>query len=344
MTDVHECLAPGCRRAAVNAAGAQWHDHGGAVEPQGRSAALRCRAGQARPSRPAPACALLAAFLLDGRPCALMLCPAHAHARTHTPHHTTHPVAGSLDGTLIVWDAKAGTQTRQYACHSASVVDCDWRNNTMFASCSQDGSIAVCKLSDGKPLRHWQARGAATQPGSRCAGLPSCWLGWQRRCRPRAAGHTGCPPLCRASRALQGAHSADINSLRWEPNGKLLASCSDDGSVKIWQATSDRPLHMLEGAALRCAGARPARPSALTKAPCAACAPAFRTSGCRLSRAWCLLHLGGWSCRIAPHPAHCVQTATVRCCLSAWRPVPQSAPLPAPLPAPPPPLQGTLAL
>ena len=32
----------------------------------------------------------------------------------------------------------------------------------------------------------------------------------------------------------QGAHSADINSLRWEPSGKLLASCSDDGTVKIW--------------------------------------------------------------------------------------------------------------
>lgn len=66
----------------------------------------------------------------------------------------------------------------------------------------QDGSIAVCKLSDGKPLRHWQ-----------------------------------------------GAHSADINSLRWEPSGKLLASCSDDGTVKIWQATSDKPVHTLSGGA-----------------------------------------------------------------------------------------------
>lgn len=105
-----------------------------------------------------------------------------------------------------MWDARAGAQQRQYAHHGASVVDADWRNNTMFASCSQvgarccwpwppaagglrarccarcsrkvplplpptthpiahppahcsslqDGSIAVCKLSDPKPLRHWQ--------------------------------------------------------------------------------------------------------------------------------------------------------------------------------------------
>lgn len=45
----------------------------------------------------------------------------------------------------------------------------------------------------------------------------------------------------------QGAHSGDINSLRWEPSGKLLASCSDDGTVKVWQATSDKPLHSLTG-------------------------------------------------------------------------------------------------
>ncbi|PSC75373.1 F-box-like WD repeat-containing TBL1X [Micractinium conductrix] len=109
-------------------------------------------------------------------------------------------LSGAMDGTLVVWDAKAGAQSKQYAHHASSVVDADWRNNTTFASCSQDGSIAICKLSDPKPQRHWQS-----------------------------------------------AHSADINSLRWEPSGKLLASCSDDGTVKIWQATAERPLHTLAG-------------------------------------------------------------------------------------------------
>jgi transducin (beta)-like 1 len=121
-------------------------------------------------------------------------------ARNQTLPSTHSPCAGSLDGSLIVWDAKAGQQSKAYSHHGAPIVDADWRNNTMFASCSQDGSIAVCKLSDGKPLRHWQ-----------------------------------------------GAHSADINSLRWEPSGKLLASCSDDGTVKVWQATSDKPVHTLSG-------------------------------------------------------------------------------------------------
>ena len=55
----------------------------------------------------------------------------------------------------------------------------------------------------------------------------------------------GHPPRCLL---LQGAHSADINGVRWEPSGKLLASCSDDGSVKIWQATAEKPVHSLAGA------------------------------------------------------------------------------------------------
>jgi transducin (beta)-like 1 len=66
---------------------------------------------------------------------------------------------------VVVWDAKAGTQHKAYAHHSGSVVDADWRNNTMFASAAQDGSIAVCKLSDSKPLRHWQVDGRVGKGG-----------------------------------------------------------------------------------------------------------------------------------------------------------------------------------
>ena len=51
--------------------------------------------------------------------------------------HVPMACAGSLDGSLIVWDAKAGQQSKQYSHHGAPIVDADWRNNTMFASCSQ---------------------------------------------------------------------------------------------------------------------------------------------------------------------------------------------------------------
>ena len=122
----------------------------------------------------------------------------------------------------------------------------------------------VCQLLAG-----WQHRGlqavrqqapAALAGGSgrRCAWaewvahlltacqLTACLL-TARVCQPDDAPATPCPARIAFPSSPQGAHAADINSLRWEPSGKLLASCSDDGSVKIWQATAEKPVHTLAG-------------------------------------------------------------------------------------------------
>ena len=152
------------RPAQVDAAGAPRHDHGGALEQEGRPAAVRWGRGTAAGWAGAGAAALvLVAYVTRQQQSAAGI----TLLITSMASPSCSPPAGSLDGTLIVWDAKAGSQHKQYAHHTASVVDADWRNNTMFASCSQDGSIAVCKLADSKPLRHWQV-------GARAPLL--CWL------------------------------------------------------------------------------------------------------------------------------------------------------------------------
>ena len=57
-----------------------------------------------------------------------------------------------------------------------------------------------------------------------------------------------CAPACLpALLTLQKAHDGDINSIRWDPGSKVLASGSDDGRVKLWSLNSERPLHVLEG-------------------------------------------------------------------------------------------------
>lgn len=35
-------------------------------------------------------------------------------------------------------------------------------------------------------------------------------------------------------------HKMDVNAVKWDPTGKLLASCSDDSTAKIWSVTSDQ--------------------------------------------------------------------------------------------------------
>lgn len=42
-------------------------------------------------------------------------------------------------------------------------------------------------------------------------------------------------------------HYSEVNSLRWDPTGTLLASGSDDKTAKIWSMTQETPLHTLSG-------------------------------------------------------------------------------------------------
>lgn len=43
-------------------------------------------------------------------------------------------------------------------------------------------------------------------------------------------------------RTFQG-HEDEVNAIRWDPSGSLLASCSDDFSAKIWSMKSDRCIY-----------------------------------------------------------------------------------------------------
>ena len=39
------------------------------------------------------------------------------------------------------------------------------------------------------------------------------------------------------------AHEQDVNCVAWCPSdAQCLASCSDDGDIKLWQSHSDAPL------------------------------------------------------------------------------------------------------
>ena len=96
-----------------------------------------------------------------------------------------------------------GKLQHKFEAHSAQVLDVDWKHGgyhgrDVFASCSTDRTIAICALSDIKLV-----------PDSPM---------------------TTTTPI----QVLVG-HADEVNAIRWDPSGQLLASCSDDHNVFVWQ-------------------------------------------------------------------------------------------------------------
>lgn len=103
-------------------------------------------------------------------------------------------LSGSYDKTTIVWNVTGGTGTieQQFKDHEAPALDVDWKDDEIFASCSTDKTVHICKVGSPKPLK-----------------------------------------------VLVG-HEDEVNAVKWSPCRKMLASCSDDCTAKVWDIDSDR--------------------------------------------------------------------------------------------------------
>jgi transducin (beta)-like 1 len=111
-------------------------------------------------------------------------------------------LTGSADGTAIVWDLNSGKVRQQFSSHSDTVLDSDWLTGSMVGnregeapSLSADNTFATCSADNSvNVLRLGDAK-----------------------------------PL----KTLKG-HTDEVNAIRFDPTGTLLASVSDDATARIW--------------------------------------------------------------------------------------------------------------
>ena len=104
-------------------------------------------------------------------------------------------LSGSVDKTAIVWDAREGTVKQQFEFHKQPTLDVDWRDETVFATCSSDKMIHVCELGLDEPKETFQG------------------------------------------------HQDEVNAIKWDPSKRFLASCSDDGTAKLWSINASNGLN-----------------------------------------------------------------------------------------------------
>lgn len=105
--------------------------------------------------------------------------------------------------------------SRWSLCSAGAVLDLDWQTNARFASCSRDKSIIICELDSEDAI--------CTLNGHTVSYLPPA-------------------PLLVPVSLLSFLFKDEVNSIKWDPQGRILASASNDCTVKLWSVGADHRL------------------------------------------------------------------------------------------------------
>ncbi|KAL7668718.1 hypothetical protein ACOME3_009409 [Neoechinorhynchus agilis] len=166
------------------------------------------------------------------------------------------------DRSVVVWNAETGKCEQQYRkadmefikrerhLHESRVLDVDWQTDTIFATCSADEKIYVCRVGAEKPLRSFlghkgEINAIKWDPQGQL--LASCsddmtvkvWSPKNEDCLFSFDGHT-----------------KEIYTICWSPTGPntnnpfgrlLLASASFESNVRIWEVQKGTCLLVLSG-------------------------------------------------------------------------------------------------
>lgn len=158
---------------------------------------------------------------------------------------------GSYDGVARVWDTATGALVQTLVRHSGPIFSLRWsKSGAHLLSGSLDKSAVVWEGATGKVVQVFT-----------CHSGPTMDVDWKDDAVFATCGSDCRIVVCRlgqegAVRQIQG-HSSEVNAVRWDPTGTRLASCSDDGTAKLWSVAgleapapaggAVQPTHVLRG-------------------------------------------------------------------------------------------------
>lgn len=147
---------------------------------------------------------------------------------------------GSYDGVARVW-SRTGVLVHTLRGHRGPIFSLKWnRRGNYLLSGSYDKTTIVWDVSGSTGFVEQQFNDHFA---------PALDVDWKDDTTFASCSTDKTVHICRVGhpRPLKTytGHADEVNAVKWDPSGSLLASCSDDCTAKVWDVASDRtdPLH-----------------------------------------------------------------------------------------------------
>ncbi|KAF3446592.1 hypothetical protein FNV43_RR11772 [Rhamnella rubrinervis] len=145
---------------------------------------------------------------------------------------------GSYDGQARIW-SRDGELRSTLNKHKGPIFSLKWnKKGDYLLSGSVDKTAIVWDVKTGEWKQQFEFHSA-----------PTLDVDWRNNVSFATCSTDNMIYVCKVgeNRPIKtfSGHQGEVNAIKWDPTGSLLASCSDDNTAKIWSMKQDKYLHDL---------------------------------------------------------------------------------------------------
>ncbi|CAB4266265.1 unnamed protein product [Prunus armeniaca] len=146
---------------------------------------------------------------------------------------------GSYDGQARIWSRDGELRTTLIK-HKGPIFSLKWnKKGDYLLSGSVDKTAIVWDIKSGEWKQQFEFHSA-----------PTLDVDWRNNVSFATCSTDTLIHVCKVGenqpiKTFSG-HQGEVNAIKWDPTGSLLASCSDDFTAKIWSTKQDKYLHDLK--------------------------------------------------------------------------------------------------